>query len=137
MTIRDYTTLSVSQIDDSVAAFALSSDVLPRIIERSLAICKAGLTLLEEFMTKNKSRCDWVLSTGGGSAFIRILNSDGSPVDDRQFALTLIEKGGLFTVPGECFADGKDEDNNDNDDYLRLDGYNALKPLEKYKIVLS
>ena len=46
----------------------------------------------------------------GGTAFIRILNSDGSSVDDRQFALTLLEKEGLCVLPGECFADREDEE---------------------------
>jgi aspartate/methionine/tyrosine aminotransferase len=110
MTTRDYTTMSVSRLDDNVAGFALSLDVLPRIIEKNLAICKASLMLLEEFVTRNKSRCDWVSPAGGGTAFIRILNSDGSPVDDRQFALTLLEKEGLCVLPGECFADGEDEE---------------------------
>jgi aspartate/methionine/tyrosine aminotransferase len=110
MTARDYTTISVSLLDDSVAAFCLSSNIQPRIIQRSLAICKASLALLEEFVTRNKNRCDWVYPRGGGTAFIRILNSDGSPVDDRQFALSLVEKTGLCTLPGDCFADGEDEE---------------------------
>ncbi|KAE9372735.1 PLP-dependent transferase [Stipitochalara longipes BDJ] len=110
MTARDYTTMSVSRLDDNVAAFSLPSAVLPRIIERNLAICKSSLTLLEQFVARNKSRCDWVSPRGGGTAFIRILNFDGSPVDDRQFALALLEKEGLCVLPGECFSDGEDKE---------------------------
>jgi len=29
------------------------------------------------------------------------------------------------------------DDDDDNDNYLRFDGHNALKPLEGYKIVLN
>jgi aspartate/methionine/tyrosine aminotransferase len=110
MTARDYTTISVSRLDDSVAAFALSSDVLPQIIERNLGICKASLELLEGFVTRNKSRCDWVSPGGGGTAFIRILKPDGSPLEERPFALVLLETKGLCVLPGDCFADGQDDE---------------------------
>ncbi|KAJ5625614.1 aspartate aminotransferase protein, partial [Penicillium lagena] len=110
MTMRDYTTMFVSRLDDSVAAFSLSPEVLPRIMQRNLAICKASLVLLEGFVMRNKDRCDWIPPRGGGTASIRILDSVGSPVDDRQFALALVEKEGLCTLPGEVFADGTDEE---------------------------
>jgi len=32
---------------------------------------------------------------------------------------------------------GSTRDDDDNNNYLRLNGYNALKPPEKYKIILS
>jgi aspartate/methionine/tyrosine aminotransferase len=110
MTARDYTTISVSRLDDSVAAFALSPEVLPQIIERNLGICKASLELLEGFVTRNKSRCDWVLPGGGGTAFIRLLKRDGSPLEERPFALNLIEARSLCVLPGDCFADGQDDE---------------------------
>ncbi|GAB7330842.1 hypothetical protein MBLNU13_g02379t1 [Cladosporium sp. NU13] len=45
--VRDYTTISVSQLDQSVAAFALSPDTIHALLGRNIALAKANLALLE------------------------------------------------------------------------------------------
>lgn len=106
VTARDYTTISVSRLDDGVAAYALSPGVLPRLLERNLAICKASIALLDGFVTKNADRCTWVKPRGAGTAFIRFLGQDGGPVDDAAFVARIVEKIGVSFVPGgHCFSD--------------------------------
>lgn len=106
MTARDYTTISVSPINDGIASFALSPEVLPLIMERNLAICASSIAQLEEFVLRNPGRVRWTKPTGAGTAFIKILNADGSPVDDAKFAARLIQEDSVSVIPGgHCFGD--------------------------------
>ena len=117
-TARDYTTISVSQLDEGVAAFALSPEVLPRLLERNLAICKSSIALLDDFVTRNSDRCTWIRPNGAGTAFIRFLTPDGLPVDDAAFAARLAERAGISSVPGgQCFSE---EGAGDFKGYIRL-----------------
>ena len=117
-TARDYTTISVSQLDDGVAAFALSPEVLPKLLERNLAICKSSIALLDDFVARNSDRCTWIRPNGAGTAFIRFLNPDGTPVDDAAFAARLVERTGISVVPGgHCFSE---DGASDFKGYIRL-----------------
>lgn len=125
MTLRDYTTISVSLLDQGVASFALSAEVLPRIVARNVALCKESVALIEEFVGRSGGRCAWVRPRGAGVAFIKFLRDAGGkegeekqPVDDRAFSQALAEREGISSVPGElCFsADGR----GDFKGYVRL-----------------
>ncbi|KAK3328202.1 pyridoxal phosphate-dependent transferase [Cercophora scortea] len=111
---RYYTTISVSQLDEGVAAFALSPAVLPRIVARSLDICGRSIALLRDFVERNGDRVQWIAPAGAGTAFVRILEAGsggGAPVDDRAFAGRVFEETGVGIVPaGYCFEDGEDEE---------------------------
>lgn len=111
VTARDYTTISVSRIDDGVANFALSPQVLPRILEKNLSVCKSSIALLEGFVARNSDRVRWTKSTGGGTAFLKIVNPDGNPVEDAQLAVKLLQEESISVIPGgECFGDGAQGD---------------------------
>ena len=110
MTARDYTTISVSVLDDSIAASALSEQNLSRIMKRNLDICQKSLVLFEDFARKYSAHCDWVRPLGGGTVFLRILEKGGKPVDGKDFARFFIEKESVCLLPGDCFADGEDEE---------------------------
>jgi aspartate/methionine/tyrosine aminotransferase len=106
VTARDYTTFSVSRLDDGVASFALSPTVLPRLMKRNLAICKASIALLDSFVARNTGRCTWVRPNGGGTAFIRFFGPDGSPINDASFASRIGERIGVSFIPGgHSFSD--------------------------------
>ncbi|KAF2667133.1 PLP-dependent transferase [Microthyrium microscopicum] len=111
MTLRDYTTISVSQLDQSVANFALSPALLPKLMERNLAVCQRTIGMLDEFIKSNSIRCEWVKPAGAGTAFVRILQRDGQPVDEVKFAAGFVQKFGVSVVPGGyCFSqDGSDD----------------------------
>ncbi|KAJ3548853.1 hypothetical protein NM208_g797 [Fusarium decemcellulare] len=116
-TKRDFTTIAVSRLDDSVASFALNSAVIPKLMERNLSLCRESILLLEDFVKRNK-RVRWVKPEGSGMAFIRILNCDGEPVDDAEFCKKLKEEEGICLVPGgHCFGEG---DAGDFKGYLRI-----------------
>lgn len=107
---RDYTTTTVSRLDDSLAAFALSPHVLPTLMERNLATFREGIKLVDDFVKRN-SRCRWTKPAGGGTACVRILDYDGKPVDDVAFCAKLAEEEGLCAIPCSwCFGeDGTDD----------------------------
>lgn len=105
---RDYTTISVSQLDDQVASYALSDAVRPALIKRNLELARTNLALLGEFVDKHKGVCSWVKPTAGTTAFIQFTDG-GKPVDDVPFCLDVLEKTKVMFLPGsKCF--GHDQD---------------------------
>lgn len=108
---RDYTTIAVSLVDQQIAAFALTSHVREKILARSGAICQRNLQALSTWISKNESWIQWAPPSGGGTAVIRILDSEGKVVDDLAFAEALAREERVCVPPaGHCFgfeADGK------------------------------
>lgn len=103
LTARDYTTTTVSRLDDAVATFALGPSVLPNILKRSLESCREGIELIDAFVQRNP-RCSWSRPNGAATAFVRICDEQGQPVDDVAFCATLAEQAGLCVIPaGWCF----------------------------------
>jgi aspartate/methionine/tyrosine aminotransferase len=101
---RDYTTISVSQVDDQVASYALSASVIHALLGRNIQLAKTNLALLEAFVTAHSSACSWVKPTGGTTAFIRF-EKNGQAVDDVQFCVDVIEKTKVMFIPGSrCFG---------------------------------
>jgi aspartate/methionine/tyrosine aminotransferase len=105
---RDYTTISVSQVDDRIASYALSASVLHALLRRNINLAKTNLAMLEAFVDKHDEICSWVKPTAGTTAFIKFEN-DGKPVDDVELCLDLLEKTKVMVMPGSrCFGHGKD-----------------------------
>lgn len=105
---RDYTTISVSQLDDQIASYALSDAVRPALIKRNLALARTNVEMLEAFVQARKGRCRWVKPTAGTTAFIQFTDK-GKPVDDVAFCLDVLDKTKAMFLPGsKCF--GHEED---------------------------
>ncbi|KAJ5156392.1 hypothetical protein N7492_009195 [Penicillium capsulatum] len=105
---RDYTTISVGQIDDAVASFALAPDCIHSLLKRNIDLGRKNLEILEKFIEAHRWACDWTKPRAGTTAFIRF-NKMGKPVDDVAFCERLLEQTGVMLVPGSrCF--GGDED---------------------------
>lgn len=105
---RDYTTISVSQLDDQVATYALSDEVRPALIKRNLELARTNLALLREFVDGHKGICSWVKPTAGTTAFIQFTNG-GKPVDDVAFCLDVLDKTKVMFLPGsKCFGHDRD-----------------------------
>lgn len=101
---RDYTTISVSQLDDQVASYALSDEVWPGLMGRNLTLAKTNLALLDAFVQKHEGVCQWVRPTAGTTAFLRF-----TTVDDAAFALDVLDKTKVMFLPGsKCFGHGAD-----------------------------
>ncbi|RYO90026.1 hypothetical protein DL764_008507 [Monosporascus ibericus] len=107
---RDYTAISVSQIDDQIAAYALSDDVRPQLLSRNIALAQTNLALLARFVDAHADVCDWVRPHAGTTAFLRFKRKDGGePVDDVAFCRDLLERTKVMFVPGSlCFGGGAD-----------------------------
>jgi len=105
---RHYTTLSVSQLDSAVAAFALSPAVVHRLLARNIALAKANLRVLERFVVKHDDVVEWVRPVAGTTAFLRF-HRGGRPVDDLVLCTRLVQETGVLWCPGRhCF--GRDRD---------------------------
>src|SRR5690606_3167627 len=83
---RDYTTISVSQLDDQVASYALSANVIHALLSRNINLAKTNVALVEKFVSDHSSVCSWVKPLAGTTAFIQF-RKNGEPVDDVAFCL--------------------------------------------------
>ncbi|KAI0203443.1 PLP-dependent transferase, partial [Astrocystis sublimbata] len=102
---RDYTTISVSQLDDQVARYALSADVRPALLGRNIELARTNLALLEKFVQDRADICSWVKPTAGTTAFVRFAHKNGEPVDDEAFCKDVLEKSKVMFLPGtRCFG---------------------------------
>ncbi|KAI1127429.1 PLP-dependent transferase [Nemania abortiva] len=106
---RDYTTISVSQLGDQVARYALSAAVRPALLKRNIELARTNLALLDAFVRDHADVCSWVKPTAGTTAFIRFASRDGRPVDDEAFCKDVLDKTKVMFVPGAlCFGDRQD-----------------------------
>lgn len=101
---RDYTTIAVSQVDQQIAAFALSPKVMPQILQRTREITSRNIQVLDQWVKEN----DWVSYAkpiGGGTAVLRISGNSGEPIDDLAFAVALAQEEKVCVPPaGHCFG---------------------------------
>ena len=97
--VRHYTALSVSQINQSVASFALSPDTIHSLLGRNIQLAKTNLELLERFIVKHDEYCSWVKPVAGTTAFVKF-EREGKPVDAPAFCKALQEKTGVMFLPG-------------------------------------
>jgi aspartate/methionine/tyrosine aminotransferase len=103
-TARDYTTISVSQLDDQIAAYALSASVIHSLLGRNIKLAKTNIALLETFINEHSNICSWVKPNGGTTALVCFAKR-GEPVDDVQFCVDVIEKTKVMFLPAsKCFG---------------------------------
>jgi aspartate/methionine/tyrosine aminotransferase len=102
---RHYTTISVSQLDEAVAAFALSPHTIHALLGRNIALAKTNLALLDRFAIKHDEMVEYVKPVAGTTAFLRF-HRDGKAVDDVALCRRLVEETGVLWVPGShCFGE--------------------------------
>ncbi|KAI9680375.1 MAG: hypothetical protein M1829_001261 [Trizodia sp. TS-e1964] len=105
---RDYTTISISQIDDQIATYALSCAVAPQLFERNTNLAIYNLVCLEHFLTEFQAICSWVKPVAGTTAFIKFRKNE-QPVNDEELCEDILQKTGVLIVPGsKCFGGGID-----------------------------
>jgi aspartate/methionine/tyrosine aminotransferase len=101
---RHYTTISVSHLDEQVAAFALSPVTVHGLLARNIQLAKTNMALMEKFVLKNEDECEWVKPLAGTTAFIKF-HREGKPVDSVDFCKKLLKKTGVMFTPGSCFGE--------------------------------
>jgi len=105
---RDYTTISVGQLDDQIAAFALSPSCVHGLLHRNIQLAKVNLEILEKFVENHRWACEWIKPVAGTTAFIKF-SQMGSEINDVAFCEALMKQTGVMLVPGSrCFGDGVD-----------------------------
>ncbi|KAF8471696.1 pyridoxal phosphate-dependent transferase [Kalaharituber pfeilii] len=107
---RDYTTISISQLDDAVACAALHPPIASAIIARNTELAANNLKLLDKYVNHRLVGARYVQPQGATTAFVQFWNPvAGEPVDDLEFCRELMEKEGVLVAPGSlCFGQGKD-----------------------------
>lgn len=101
---RHYTTISVSQLDEQVAAFALSQNTVHNLLGKNIQLAKKNLEILDRFVIKHDDVCEWVKPLAGTTAFVKF-HREGSPINAVEFCRKLLENTGVMFVPGEeCFG---------------------------------
>lgn len=102
---RDYTTISVSQLDDQIAAYALSQSCIHRLLGRNIKLAQQNLATLDKFVENFRWACEWVKPVAGTIAFIKF-SKMGQEIDDVVFCEKLIEETGVMLCPGSrCFGE--------------------------------
>ncbi len=95
----DYTTISPGELTDRLAAFALHPDVRPRILERTRAMIRAGLPILETWL-RDQEVFQWRAPHAGAICFARY----DLPIDSRSLAERLRVERSVLIVPGAHFG---------------------------------
>ncbi|OGE51149.1 hypothetical protein PENARI_c014G03979 [Penicillium arizonense] len=105
----DYTLISVGQIDDGVAAHALSSPCVENLLQRNLQLARQNLDALESFVHEFSWAVKWTRPQAGTTAFIKFVDREGRAIDDVVLCQRLQETTGVMLVPGsQCFGGGVD-----------------------------
>lgn len=102
---RDYTTISVSQIDDQIASYALDESCVHALLGRNIKLAKTNVAILDQFIEENRATCEWIKPRAGTTAFVKF-SRDGTPVNDVEFCKILQDRRGVMFAPGNfCFAE--------------------------------
>lgn len=106
--VRHYTTISVSQLDEAVAAEAVSDRCVHALLGRNIQLAKKHLEILSNFIDAHNWACGWVKPVAGTTCFVKF-HKMGRLIDDAEFCKRLIDRTGVMLVPGsKCFGGGKD-----------------------------
>jgi aspartate/methionine/tyrosine aminotransferase len=92
---RDYTTISVGQIDDHFAALALEHK--EAILARSRAITRENLAILTDWVDA-EPLISWVPPQSGTTALLKY----ALDMSSRDFCLALLEETGVMFTPGSA-----------------------------------
>lgn len=102
---RDYTTISVSRIDDQIATFALDPSCVHSLLGRNIKLAKTNLDILARFTEEHRDICTWIKPVAGTTAFVKF-SREGKTVDDVEFCKILQETTGVMFCPGSrCFGE--------------------------------
>lgn len=101
---RDYTTISVSKLDQKVAAFALGPDTIHALLGRNIQLAKANVEILEKWIIKHDEYASWTKPVSGTTAFVKF-ERDGKRIDARAFCEDVQEKTGVMLLPGDLFGE--------------------------------
>ncbi|KAB8337191.1 hypothetical protein FH972_021494 [Carpinus fangiana] len=99
---RDYTTISVSQLDQAVAAYALNQSTIDNLLSRNIQLAKVNCQILADFVDGRKDVCEWVRPVAGTTAMVKFFHRGGKQaVDSTEFCKKLQETTGVMLLPAD------------------------------------
>ena len=104
---HDYTTIAPGALSDRLARIALEPARRARLVERTRAILRANLPLLEEWLRADGPGFHWIRPEAGAILYVRY----DHPVNSTLLVTRLREEKSVLVVPGDHFG---------MDGYLRL-----------------
>lgn len=98
---RDYNTISVSGVDDELAARALGKQCRARILQRNIALARGNRAILKEWVESPGRGTSWVPTKAGTTALVHL----GNCIDDEAFCRALNEERGVVSglTNSHCF----------------------------------
>ncbi|MCK5619262.1 MAG: aminotransferase class I/II-fold pyridoxal phosphate-dependent enzyme [Candidatus Krumholzibacteria bacterium] len=97
---HEYTTIAATMLSNKLAAIALSSDVRPRIIERTRGYIRRGYPVLEEWMNRRQGIFETTPPQAAAIAFIRY----SMDINSTEFTERLCKEKSVLIVPGDNFG---------------------------------
>lgn len=103
--VRHYTHITVSQIDDQIATFALHPSTKDPLIARNLRLARTNIKIMEDWVNRYAGIASWVKPQAATTAFVKI-ERDGKPVHAAWLCEKLYDVTGVMVLPGDtCFGD--------------------------------
>jgi aspartate/methionine/tyrosine aminotransferase len=97
---HEYTTISTTMLSNKLAAFALSPEVRPRLIQRVRDYIRGGFSIFEEWLAHHESTFSLVPPQAAAIAFPRY----HLDIDSTQLAERLIHEKSVLVAPGAHFG---------------------------------
>ncbi len=97
---HEYTTIAATMLSNKLATIALSSDVRPRIIERTRGYIRRGYPVLEEWMNRRQGILETTPPQAAAIAFIRYRMD----INSTDFTERLRKEKSVLIVPGDHFG---------------------------------
>lgn len=97
---HEYLTLSATMLSNKLAAIALSSEVRPRIIERTRKYIRRGFPILEQWMNNQDGAFSFISHNAAAMAFVGY----DLDVNSTELVERLIHEKSVLIVPGDHFG---------------------------------
>ena len=97
---QDYITISASMLGNKLAAYALSPEVLPRIIARTRRYVRSGYKNLDNWVQEHSNLFSVIPPQAAAIAFVRYHKE----VNSTELVQRLIKEHDTYIVPGDLFG---------------------------------
>jgi aspartate/methionine/tyrosine aminotransferase len=97
---HEYSTISATMMSNQLAAIALSSEVRPRLIQRTRDYVRSGFEILEGWVDDHDGILEMTPPQAAAIAFVRYK----LPINSTEFCMRLIHEKSAYIVPGDHFG---------------------------------
>jgi aspartate/methionine/tyrosine aminotransferase len=97
---QDYITISSSMLANKIAAYALSPEIRPKLIERTRQYVRSGYQLLESWVNAHSDQLSVIPPEAAAIAFVRYQKK----VNSSQLVERLVQEYDTYIAPGDHFG---------------------------------